>query len=174
MNTIKSFFRLRPFLSEHKRYYIIGIGALILTNIAQLVIPKLLGYLTDLVGSGELTWNALMRVMIAFIILSILIAFFRYFWRINIMGTARRMEYTLRNMLFEHLQTLPPEFFNYQKTGDLMAHATNDIHVRMALGPGIVSSVDAFSDHCDLDHDVQDDQPQFDPGGFTASPIMLW
>lgn len=145
MNTIKSFFRLRPFLSEHKRYYIIGIGALILTNIAQLVIPKLLGYLTDLVGSGELTWNALMRVMIAFIILSILIAFFRYFWRINIMGTARRMEYTLRNMLFEHLQTLPPEFFNYQKTGDLMAHATNDIHaVRMALGPGIVSSVDAF------------------------------
>jgi ATP-binding cassette subfamily B multidrug efflux pump len=145
VNTIKSFFRLRPFLSEHKRYYIIGIGALILTNIAQLVIPKLLGYLTDLVGSGELTWNALMRVMIAFIILSILIAFFRYFWRINIMGTARRMEYTLRNMLFEHLQTLPPEFFNYQKTGDLMAHATNDIHaVRMALGPGIVSSVDAF------------------------------
>lgn len=145
MNTIKSFFRLRPFLSEHKRYYIIGIGALILTNIAQLVIPKLLGYLTDLVGSGELTWNALMRVMIAFIILSILIAFFRYFWRINIMGTARRMEYTLRNMLFEHLQTLPPEFFNYQKTGDLMAHATNDIHaVRMALGPGIVSSVDAL------------------------------
>ncbi|HHT90854.1 MAG TPA: ABC transporter ATP-binding protein [Firmicutes bacterium] len=142
---MKSFFRLRPFLSEHKRYYIIGIGALILTNIAQLVIPKLLGYLTDLVGSGELTWNALMRVMIAFIILSILIAFFRYFWRINIMGTARRMEYTLRNMLFEHLQTLPPEFFNYQKTGDLMAHATNDIHaVRMALGPGIVSSVDAF------------------------------
>lgn len=94
VNTIKSFFRLRPFLSEHKRYYIIGIGALILTNIAQLVIPKLLGYLTDLVGSGELTWNALMRVMIAFIILSILIAFFRYFWRINIMGTARRMEYT--------------------------------------------------------------------------------
>jgi ATP-binding cassette subfamily B protein len=145
VNTIKSFFRLRPFLSEHKRYYIIGIGALILTNIAQLVIPKLLGYLTDLVGSGELTWNALMRVMIAFIILSILIAFFRYFWRINIMGTARRMEYTLRNMLFEHLQTLPPEFFNYQKTGDLMAHATNDIHaVRMALGPGIVSSVDAL------------------------------
>ncbi|MDI9422083.1 MAG: ABC transporter ATP-binding protein [Bacillota bacterium] len=142
---MKSFFRLRPFLSEHKRYYIIGIGALILTNIAQLVIPKLLGYLTDLVGSGELTWNALMRVMIAFIILSILIAFFRYFWRINIMGTARRMEYTLRNMLFEHLQTLPPEFFNYQKTGDLMAHATNDIHaVRMALGPGIVSSVDAL------------------------------
>jgi ATP-binding cassette subfamily B protein len=61
------------------------------------------------------------------------------------MGTARRMEYTLRNMLFEHLQSLSTEFFNHHKTGDLMAHATNDIHaVRMALGPGVVNSVDAL------------------------------
>src|SRR5690625_6992859 len=61
------------------------------------------------------------------------------------MGTARRMEYTLRNMLFGHLQGLSTEFFNHNKTGDLMAHATNDIQaVRMALGPGIVSAVDAL------------------------------
>ncbi|HHY15344.1 MAG TPA: ABC transporter ATP-binding protein, partial [Firmicutes bacterium] len=61
------------------------------------------------------------------------------------MGTSRKMEYTLRNMLFGHLQGLDTEFFNRNKTGDLMAHATNDIRaVRMALGPGIVNSVDAI------------------------------
>ena len=122
-----------------------GIGALLMTNIAQLIIPKMLGNLTNVVASGDFTRGDLLVFMGKFIGLSVGIAVFRYFWRINIMGTARRMEYTLRNMLFDHLQGLPTEFFNYHKTGDLMAHATNDIRaVRMALGPGIVSSVDAL------------------------------
>lgn len=145
MNIIRSFLRLKDFLSQHKRYYILGIGALLLTNLAQLVIPKMLGNLTNLVASGEFSRGDLLRFILGFIGLSAGIAVFRYFWRINIMGTARRMEYTLRNMLFEHLQSLSTEFFNYHKTGDLMAHATNDIHaVRMALGPGVVNSVDAL------------------------------
>lgn len=145
VNTIRSFLRLKDFLSQHKRYYILGIGALLLTNLAQLVIPKMLGDLTNLVASGDFARGDLLRFILGFVGLSIGIAVFRYFWRINIMGTARRMEYTLRNMLFEHLQSLSTEFFNHHKTGDLMAHATNDIHaVRMALGPGVVNSVDAL------------------------------
>jgi ATP-binding cassette subfamily B protein len=145
VNTIRSFLRLKDFLSQHKRYYILGIGALLLTNLAQLVIPKMLGDLTNLVASGDFARGDLFRFILGFVGLSIGIAVFRYFWRINIMGTARRMEYTLRNMLFEHLQSLSTEFFNHHKTGDLMAHATNDIHaVRMALGPGVVNSVDAL------------------------------
>lgn len=145
MNIIRSFLRLKDFLSEHKRYYILGIGALLLTNLAQLVIPKMMGNLTNLIASGSFSRGDLIRFIMGFVGLSLVIAFFRYFWRINIMGTARKMEYTLRNMLFEHLQTLSTEFFNHHKTGDLMAHATNDIRaVRMALGPGIVNSVDAL------------------------------
>jgi len=145
VKTIRSFLRLKEFILEHKRFYLLGIGALMMTNIAQLIIPKMLGSLTNLVASGDFTRGDLLGFIAMFVGLSILIAVFRYFWRTNIMGTARRMEYTLRNMLFEHLQGLSTEFFNYHKTGDLMAHATNDIHaVRMALGPGIVSSVDAI------------------------------
>lgn len=145
MNTIRSFLRLKEFLSKHKRYYILGIGALLLTNLAQLFIPKLMGNLTNLIASGEFSRGDLWSFIISFIALSIGTATFRYFWRIYIMGTARKMEYTLRNMLFEHLQGMSTEFFNHHKTGDLMAHATNDIQaVRMALGPGIVSSVDAL------------------------------
>jgi len=143
-STIKSFLRLKDFFLAHKRFYIIGVLALILVNSAQLVMPKMLGNLTDLVASGEFSRADLARFSLQFIALAVLIAVFRYVWRINIMGTARKMEYTLRNMFFEHLETLPPEFFNRNKTGDLMAHATNDIHaVRMAAGPGVVSTVDA-------------------------------
>ncbi|HKM43686.1 MAG TPA: ABC transporter transmembrane domain-containing protein, partial [Limnochordia bacterium] len=145
MNAIKSFLRLKDFLSAHKRYYILGIGALLLTNLAQLIIPKMLGNMTDLVASGDFARDDLLTFIVRFVLLSIGIAIFRYYWRINIMGTARKMEYTLRNMLFDHLQGLSTEFFNHHKTGDLMAHATNDIQaVRMAVGPGVVSSVDAL------------------------------
>ena len=105
----------------------------------------MIGNLTDLIASGDFVRGDLVRFVLLFLGLALLIAVFRYAWRINIMGTARKMEYTLRNMLFEHLQSLSTDFFNRNKTGDLMAHATNDIHaVRMAFGPGIVSAVDAL------------------------------
>jgi ATP-binding cassette subfamily B protein len=55
------------------------------------------------------------------------------------------MEYWLRNRVFAHLETLPLSYYNTHKTGDLMAHATNDINaVRMSFGPGIIMFIDAF------------------------------
>lgn len=60
------------------------------------------------------------------------------------MGTARLLEYKLRNDLYTHFQKLSTNYFNNHKTGDLMAHATNDINaVRMAAGPGIIMIFDA-------------------------------
>jgi len=136
---------LKDFFKKHRRYYFLGVTALIIVNSAQLVIPKLMGNLTNQIADGVMTTRELLIFLGLFIGLSIVIAGFRYIWRINVMGTARKMEYSLRNMLFGHLQTLSTEFFNRHKTGDLMAHATNDIRaVRMALGPGIVFSIDAF------------------------------
>jgi len=122
----------------------VGILALIVVNSAQLVMPKMTGQLTDMIAEGTFTRAELGRFCLFLVGLAVVIAVFRYLWRINIMGAARKMEYTLRNMFFEHLQSLSTEFFNRNKTGDLMAHATNDIHaIRMAFGPGIVSAVDA-------------------------------
>lgn len=145
MDTIRSFFRLKDFFSAHKRFYLLGVLSLIGVNSAQLAIPKMIGNLTDLIAGGDFNRGDILNFIGKFILLSVIIALFRYGWRINIMGTARKMEYTLRNMLFGHLQGLSTEFFNHNKTGDLMAHATNDIQaVRMALGPGIVSAVDAL------------------------------
>lgn len=116
-----------------------------MVNSAQLVIPKMIGNLTDVIAGGDFSRGDIFSFLWRFVGLSVVVAAGRYGWRINIMGTARKMEYTLRNMLFNHLQGLSTEFFNHNKTGDLMAHATNDIHsVRMALGPGIVSAVDAL------------------------------
>ncbi len=73
------------------------------------------------------------------------IVFSRYYWRIYILGTARLLEFHLRDMLFPHLQKLSANFYNEHKTGDLMAHATNDVNaVRMALGLGIIMLTDSI------------------------------
>lgn len=58
---------------------------------------------------------------------------------------AREVEEGLRNRLFFHLQTLSAGYFDKVRTGDLMAHATNDIqHLRMAVGMGMVALTDAI------------------------------
>ena len=76
--------------------------------------------------------------------MALLIGAFRYVWRRCLLGSARRLEETLRNRLFSHLQTLSAAYFDRTKTGDLMAHATNDItQVRMAAGMGLVALNDA-------------------------------
>jgi ATP-binding cassette subfamily B protein len=111
----------------------------------QLVVPRLLGRVTDDFRAGRLDNAALIRYVGLLVGIALLVAVGRYFWRMYIMGTARLIDYTLRNRFFAHLETLSASFFNDHKTGDLMAHATNDIHaVRHAFAQGIVLSVDAL------------------------------
>jgi ATP-binding cassette subfamily B protein len=77
--------------------------------------------------------------------LPISIGAFRYVWRRCLLGTSRRVEEGLRNRLFAHIQILSASYFDRTQTGDLMAHATNDIQqVRMATGMGMVALNDAI------------------------------
>ena len=70
-------------------------------------------------------------------------AVFRYFWRTNVFGFSRHIEWDLRNQLFAHLQRLPLAYFQRMKTGDLMSRLTNDLaSVREMLGIGAVAALD--------------------------------
>ena len=68
---------------------------------------------------------------------------FRYLMRWTVIGVSRRIELDLRNNLYRHLTTLPQNFYNYTRTGDIMARSTSDLdQVRMVLGPGVMYPVD--------------------------------
>src|SRR3954471_1979848 len=62
------------------------------------------------------------------------------FWMREILnGLSRHIENDLRQVLFEHLTALEPDYFGRTRTGDLMARLTNDLSaVRMAAGPAIM------------------------------------
>jgi len=73
----------------------------------------------------ERTDALLLAVVIC--VLAVLVGVFRYVWRMCLLGASRRVEQGLRDRLFSHLQTLSAAYFDRTRTGDLMAHATNDI-----------------------------------------------
>lgn len=61
------------------------------------------------------------------------------------MGGGRKLENTIREKLFDHFQILSPEFYNNEKTGNLIAYAINDISaVRMTFGPAAAMSINGL------------------------------
>lgn len=135
---------LKDFIKENKFRYIIGIILLIIVDIIQLLLPQIIRSATNLLEAGELTMDSLVIHSLLIVLIGLLMAAGRYSWRIYLYGTSRNLEFYLRNKLFNHLLTLSPDFYNNTKTGDLMAHATNDINaVRMTFGHGVMMVIDA-------------------------------
>jgi ATP-binding cassette subfamily B multidrug efflux pump len=139
---------LKILLNYAKKYsfrYFIGIVCLIAIDLLQLVPPKLIGTLTDLLAKGTATREDILGCILLVILTSVFISLGRFLWRIYIVGSARRVEYDIRNIMFEHFQRLSINFYNKNKTGDLMALCTNDLNaVRMTLGNGVVMIADAL------------------------------
>jgi ATP-binding cassette subfamily B protein len=142
---VKSFLVLKDFFKENIWSYIWGIFWVLVSGVVQLIVPKVLGAFTDDLRAQIIGISDLYRYVGYLLVIALALGLSRYIWRLLIMGTSRKLEYHIRNMFFQHLQKLSPSFYNYNKTGDLMAHATNDISaVRHALGPGIVLLTDAI------------------------------
>lgn len=141
---MKSFKPLIPFLKRHLGGYILGVLFLMAVDVFNLVPPYLLGKATDDLKNGSMTAKLLGIYAAAIIGAALLVAIGRFLWRMNLIGASRKLEMDLRNHLFGKLLELSPGFYDRNKTGDLMAHATNDVNaVRMFFGPGIVRLVDS-------------------------------
>lgn len=136
---------LKAFIRAHFMWTLLGLVILIVVDGLQLVTPELLGRLADQLTERSLTANQLYGYMAGIGLIAVVIAIGRYWWRILINGTARKMEYWLRNQLFLKLESLSWEYFSKHRVGDLMALATNDVTaVGQAAGVGLVMLVDAL------------------------------
>jgi len=134
-----------PHFKSHWRTIGLGLSALVVVDIVQLSIPRLIKWVVDDLTLLETNLGRLTMQAGAVAVMALLIGIFRYIWRRCLLGTARRLEQTLRNQFLAHIQTLSAGYFDKTQTGDLMAHATNDIQqVRMAAGMGLVAFNDAL------------------------------
>jgi ATP-binding cassette subfamily B protein len=136
---------IKPYFIENRFRILIGILCLILVDILQLLIPRIIKQAVDDLTGFQIEGRQLLIYAFYMIAIAVCIGAFRYVWRRCLLGTSRRVEEGLRNKLFTHLQSLPAAYFDSVKTGDLMAHATNDIQqIRMATGMGMVALNDAI------------------------------
>jgi ATP-binding cassette subfamily B multidrug efflux pump len=141
---MKSYHLVRPYFLEKRASILLGLFSLFVVDILQLFIPRVIKWAVDDLTICCTTSARLLRYALFIVGLAVLIGAFRFVWRRCLIGTSRRVEEGLRNQLFSHIQTLSATYFDKTKTGDLMAHATNDVqHVRMAVGMGMVALTDA-------------------------------
>ena len=141
---MKTFQLLLPYFRKNRLIIIAGITCLILVDFLQLVIPRIIKWAIDDLTAFSISRTGLLRYGLYILGIAIAMGGFRYLWRRCLIGTSREVEEGLRNRLFFHLQTLSATYFDRVKTGDIMAHATNDIqHIRMGVGMGMVALTDA-------------------------------
>lgn len=136
----------RTVLPDLRKYFwplVAGLGALLVVDVLQLFIPRIIKWVVDDLIQGTAIGRTFLIYALEIIGISLVIGIFRFCWRYFILGTSHRIERNLRLRLFTHLQNVPLRFFDQVSTGDIMAHATNDLGaVRMALGMALVALVD--------------------------------
>ena len=137
-------FSLFPYLLKYIWYYIAGVVILMLVDMANLNIPQYIGEIIDGLAEEGFGMEGVLSLVVKILLTGLVIMAGRFGWRYFIVGASRGIEYRLRNDMFGHLETLSARYFNSHKTGDLMAHFTNDLQaVRMAVGMAVVTAFDA-------------------------------
>ena len=141
MKFLKSVSRyMKPYWDK----YIIGILWLIVIDTTVIYVPQIMRNFANDYQNGVLTKDKLATYALLTLGAALLMAIGRYFWRVCLFGSARRIEYDIRRELFEHWLKMDRDFYNHNKVGDLMAYATNDINaIRNFTGQGIMMSVDS-------------------------------
>ena len=136
--------KLSWFFKIEKKGYLIGIGSLILVSFLNLIPPRIMGIVIDLIDNRQLrSWQLFMDIALL-VIVALAMYGLRFIWRRYIFGTANKLARILRYRLFKQFTVMSPSFYQRYRTGDLMAHATNDINaVTMFAGGGVMSAIDA-------------------------------
>lgn len=139
------FKKLGWFFKEEKKRYIIGVLFLALTSLANLVPPRVLGLMADELDKGHITWGQYGALILAIVAAAIVLYVLRYFWRKQIWGGAAELERKMRTRLFNHFMIMDKTFYQRHRTGDLMAHATNDVTaIQNVAGDGVLTLVDSL------------------------------
>lgn len=138
----KSFFSL---LLRYRYSFVAGMAALTVVDLAQLAVPMVIRRIIDELTLPAADFDLVTRYSLYILGLGLFMALFRLGWRYFIMGGARKIENSLRDEFFAHLQKLRFDFFSSKKVGDLMAHTVNDIEtLKFSCGLGVLIAYDGI------------------------------
>lgn len=123
-----------------------AVAGLIACALLSAYIPLVIGEVVDEFANKTLSQASLTRYIIILLAVGLAMYILRNIWRTLLFGNSTKLEYILRKRLFNHLTKMDQEFYNQHRTGDLMAHATNDLAaIRFVAGGGILTLTDSLS-----------------------------
>ena len=153
---MKELWRINKYLIKYKGLLSLGLLFTVISNIFVIIPAQLVRIAIDYVvesyalfapltrgGIGELARDYFLESVFIFgiliLVMALLRGFFLFLIRQTLIIMSRKIEYDMKNELFEHFQFLPLSFYRKNSTGDLMARISEDVsRVRMYLGPAIM------------------------------------
>src|SRR5690625_143426 len=138
------FKKLSWYFKEQWVRYTLAISALIVANVFAVMPPRIIGNAIDLIQYDLLTRERLYEIIFYFLLLIIAYYTVSFFWDYTLFGRAILLERKMRSRLMHHFMKMTPTFFGRFRTGDWMAHTTNELKaINMTAGFGILTLVDA-------------------------------
>ncbi|HEU4595420.1 MAG TPA: ABC transporter ATP-binding protein [Pyrinomonadaceae bacterium] len=135
MDDLRKFAR---YFRPYKKSLAVGILCILLSVVFGLLVPLYVGRAVDDLRA-DVTWRKITGYALTILVVSVISGVFLFLQRRVLIGMSRHIEYDLRQDFFAHLQKLPASFFHENRTGDLMARATNDLAaVRQLAGPMVM------------------------------------
>ena len=142
---LKLLWKLRFILKEYWKQYLLAFICLQIVSLLNLLPPWLIGRVVDGIKNNSLTHTDLGIHVVGILVAGTLVYGLRYAWRSLLYGASIKLVQKQRSRLFAHFTRLSPEFYQSHTTGDLMAHATNDLTaVEESAGVGIMTLVDSL------------------------------
>ncbi len=138
-------------LINYRKEILIGALSLVVTDCFGLAIPWIIKDAIDAIpayktAGAEKTLAVVFNYSLLIVFAAVFQGAFRYVWRVNLFGVARKIEYHLRNDYFSHLLKLEPSFYFKNQTGDIISRGTNDLNaVRDLVGPGALIFIDTIT-----------------------------
>ena len=139
---------LNIYLWKYKNILFLGLVFIFITNIFAIYPAEFVrNALNELIEklnsqSNENSSFILLKYGLLIVLFAVLKGVFLYMTRQTIIVMSRKIEYDLKNEVFNQYQQLSISFYKKNKTGDLMNRITEDItKVRMYLGPAVMYSI---------------------------------
>jgi ATP-binding cassette subfamily B protein len=140
----KSLRPLVPYLKRYRSGLFWGGLCVLFNNGVWILFPQVLRRAVNDLHSG-VTRQKLLTYSLLIIAIALIKGLFQFLTRWVVIGISRDIEFDLRNDLFKHLESLSYSYYQRNRTGDIMARATNDLNaVRMLLGPAIMYSANTL------------------------------
>ncbi|MBT2678049.1 ATP-binding cassette domain-containing protein [Bacillus sp. ISL-35] len=136
--------KLSWFFKENWKRYSVAITLLIFVGVLDVLPPKIVGMAIDSIQLGSINQPLIFKYIGALALITVVSYFITYIWMYQLFGGAFLIERKLRSRFMKHMLKMTPTFFEKNRTGDLMARATNDLKaISITAGFGVLTLVDS-------------------------------